>query len=74
MFIVAFCVTYRLINDVNVTMSDENMWMIPYCDEDSHVLRIHFSEPTIVTGVRLWNYNKSLEDTFRGVCKNSHKY
>ena len=74
MFIVAFCFTYRLINDVNVTMSDENMWMIPYCDEDSHVLRIHFSEPAIVTGVRLWNYNKSLEDTFRGVCKNSHKY
>ena len=54
-------------------MSDENMWMIPYCDEDSHVLRINFSEPTIVTGVRLWNYNKSLEDTFRGVCKISPK-
>ena len=25
-----------------------------------------FPEPTLVTGVRFWNYNKSLEDAYRG--------
>ena len=58
---------YRLLNGVNVTMSDENMWMIPYEDGNAHYLKINFNEPTIVTGLRIWNYNKSLEDTYRGV-------
>lgn len=30
-------------------------------------LRISLKEPTRILGVRLWNYNKSAEDTYRGV-------
>jgi len=57
----------KLINNVNVTMHDENMWMIPFNEEEgSHILRINFSEPCVVTGIRVWNYNKSTDDTFRG--------
>lgn len=51
-----------------MTTSDENMWMIPFdSEEGTHFLKITFDEPTVVTGIRVWNYNKSLEDTFRGV-------
>eukprot|EP00111_Clytia_hemisphaerica_P015485 TCONS_00045727-protein len=56
----------KLLNGVNVTMSDENMWMIPYEEGNAHYLKVNFNEPTIVTGLRIWNYNKSLEDTYRG--------
>ena len=48
-------------------MSDEHMWMIPFDEEGTHLLKISFKQSTIVTGIRVWNYNKSLEDTYRGV-------
>lgn len=48
-------------------MSDENMWMIPFNEDGTHLIKITFVEPTVITGLRVWNYNKSLEDTFRGV-------
>ena len=44
------------------------MWLIPYTDGESHTLQIHLSQPHDIAGVRLWNYNKSAEDTYRGVC------
>jgi len=50
-------------------MSDEHMWLIPFTECSSHQLRIHLRCSTPVTGLRLWNYNKSLEDTYRGVSK-----
>lgn len=56
----------KIINGVNVTMSDENMWMIPFNEDGTHLIKISFVEPTVITGLRVWNYNKSLEDTFRG--------
>jgi len=49
-----------------VTMSDENMWMIPFEVDGTHILKINFNRPTVVTGLRVWNYNKTPEDTFRG--------
>lgn len=63
----------KLLNGINVTTSDENMWMIPFDEDGTHVLKIMFDEYTIVTGLRIWNYNKSLEDTFRGA-KTIHIY
>ena len=57
----------RLIDGSNVTMSDEHMWLVPFTDGESHVLQITFDAPKEMTGLRVWNYNKSHEDTYRGV-------
>ena len=57
----------RLIDGVNITMSDEHMWMVPYTEAGSHTLSITFSRPQELVGLRFWNYNKSTEDTYRGV-------
>jgi len=56
-----------LIDGLNVTTSDEHMWLIPFTEGSDHRLRIHFGGSVPVTGLRLWNYNKSPEDTYRGV-------
>ena len=52
---------------MNVTMSDEHMWMIPFTEGDDHLLTIDLGKKTQLLGLRVWNYNKSSEDTFRGV-------
>ena len=58
---------FRLFDGTSVTMSDEHMWLIPYTDGEDHWLKIDFGRPVEITGLRFWNYNKSPEDTYRGV-------
>lgn len=55
---------------MNVTSADEHMWLIPFTSGEDHLLTMTFPNVTEVTGLRLWNYNKSPEDTYRGVCDN----
>ncbi len=43
------------------------MWLIPFTEGESHWLRIDFDAETELAGMRIWNYNKNPEDTFRGV-------
>lgn len=57
----------KLINGRNRTVDDHNMWLIPFCPGQQHFLEANFSAPTMVAGVRFWNYNKSSEDTARGI-------
>jgi len=57
----------RLIDGENVTTCDEHMWLIPFTEGAEHQLRVQFSRSMPLTGIRLWNYNKSPEDTYRGV-------
>jgi len=57
----------RVIDGVNVTMSDEHMWLVPFTNGQSHSLIIEFEEKMMMAGLRIWNYNKSKEDTYRGV-------
>lgn len=57
----------RLIDGQNITMSDEHMWLIPFTAGEDHWLSIDFPHPTEMVGLRFWNYNKSAEDTYRGV-------
>lgn len=59
--------TFRLINGVNVTNSDENMWLIPFTPEKSHIVSFEFPQPVTISGIQVWNYNKNPEDTYRGV-------
>ncbi|KAK7501363.1 hypothetical protein BaRGS_00007488, partial [Batillaria attramentaria] len=56
----------KLINGTVVTMSDEHMWLIPFSEGQNHTLTITFPQETLVSGLRIWNYNKSPEDTYRG--------
>jgi len=57
----------RLIDGTNVTLIDEHMWLIPFTEGENHFVQINFGQLTELTGIRIWNYNKSPEDTYRGV-------
>ncbi|XP_060222850.1 katanin-interacting protein isoform X2 [Meriones unguiculatus] len=57
----------KLIDGTNITTEDEHMWLIPFSPGLDHVLMIHFDRAQSIAGLRLWNYNKSPEDTYRGV-------
>ncbi|XP_069124311.1 katanin-interacting protein-like isoform X2 [Argopecten irradians] len=56
----------KVIDGINVTMSDEHMWLVPFTDGNNHTLSIDFGQTVLVAGLRVWNYNKSPEDTYRG--------
>ncbi|MBN3311563.1 K0556 protein, partial [Atractosteus spatula] len=57
----------KLIDSTNITMEDEHMWLIPFTRGSDHVLTVSFERPETIAGLRIWNYNKSPEDTYRGV-------
>ncbi|XP_077979703.1 LOW QUALITY PROTEIN: protein KATNIP homolog [Glandiceps talaboti] len=56
----------KLIDGMNVTMTDQHMWLIPFLEGEEHSISINLDEPIEVSGLRIWNYNKSPEDTYRG--------
>jgi hypothetical protein len=62
-------VACRLIDGTNITMEDEHMWLIPFSPGLDHVVTIHFDRAESIAGLRFWNYNKSPEDTYRGVSR-----
>ena len=43
------------------------MWLAPYTPGGEHVITITLATPALVSGIQIWNYNKSTEDTSRGV-------
>ncbi|XP_043945355.1 katanin-interacting protein isoform X2 [Protopterus annectens] len=57
----------RLIDGVNLTMDDEHMWLVPFTYGQNHLITITFDKNEAIAGLRFWNYNKSPEDTYRGV-------
>ena len=56
----------KLVDGVNNTTQDIHMWMVPFTPDGDHWVMVDLQEPTLVTGVRVWNYNKSAEDSTRG--------
>ena len=64
----------RLLDEENVTNSDEHMWMIPFSEGEDHIVTISFPEKQHFTGIRIWNYNKTAEDTYRGVSLTHLRY
>ena len=56
----------NIINNVNNTIKDENMWLIPYAPKQKHYLYVNFDEAKSISGVRIWNYNKNEEGSYRG--------
>lgn len=59
-------VSANLADNINDTTDDTHMWLAPFNQGEDHVVRIRLSKPTEVAGLRIWNYNKSPEDSYRG--------
>lgn len=60
----------KLVDGVSVTMDDRHMWLAPCADHNTIVCTITLqvsSTPTLVSGIRFWNYNKDAAGTHRGV-------
>jgi hypothetical protein len=69
----------KLVDGTNVTTDDLHMWLIPFSssqaggprgfapDRGSHVLRIRLPSAAWIAGITVYNYNKSPDDTHRGV-------
>lgn len=56
-----------MIDGQNITTDDEHMWLIPFSSGAEHWLTAQMPTAHTLTGLRVWNYNKSPEDTYRGV-------
>ena len=59
-----------LVDGVNLTTDAAHMWVwpMPHLPSSScHCLTFKLDTPTSLKGLRVWNYNQSLEDSYRGV-------
>ncbi|XP_050954705.1 katanin-interacting protein isoform X2 [Labeo rohita] len=57
----------KLFDGMNITTDDKHMWLIPFTSVSDHTLTVRFSQTQTIAGLRIWNYNKSPEDSYRGV-------
>uniref|UniRef100_A0A8C7H0C7 Katanin interacting protein n=1 Tax=Oncorhynchus kisutch TaxID=8019 RepID=A0A8C7H0C7_ONCKI len=57
----------KLIDGHNITTEDQHMWLIPFFCGQHHTLTVNFDQAQTVAGLRIWNYNKTPEDSYRGV-------
>ncbi|XP_024913062.1 protein KIAA0556 isoform X3 [Cynoglossus semilaevis] len=57
----------KVIDGHNITTDDLHMWLIPFTHGEAHTLNITFNKTQTIAGLRIWNYNKSPEDSYRGV-------
>ena len=55
----------KLLNGVNDSVDDSNMWMVPWNQHNGVVIELTLA--CTISAVRLYNYNKSIEDASRGV-------
>ncbi|RLN36869.1 hypothetical protein BBJ28_00003548 [Nothophytophthora sp. Chile5] len=56
-----------LIDGEGATCDDTHMWLVPLQAAAVPEIRIEFKKAQYLYGLRIWNYNKSPEDTSRGV-------
>jgi len=42
------------------------MWLIPFNRGEDHTIMIDLGETRAISGIKFYNYNKSVEDTLRG--------
>ncbi|XP_016314172.1 uncharacterized protein KIAA0556 [Sinocyclocheilus anshuiensis] len=57
----------KLFDGMNITTDDKHMWLIPFTSGSDHTLAVRFGQPQTIAGFRIWNYNKSPEDSYRGL-------
>ncbi|KAL5254351.1 hypothetical protein ACHWQZ_G013960 [Mnemiopsis leidyi] len=56
----------KLVSGGNITTDDVEMWLAPFYPGDKHVVTVNLSNPTEITAIKIYNYNKTAEDTYRG--------
>ncbi|ETO61382.1 hypothetical protein F444_20602 [Phytophthora nicotianae P1976] len=57
----------KLIDGEHTTCDDTHMWLVPFQAGTVPEVRIELKSVQYFYGLRVWNYNKSPEDTYRGV-------
>ncbi|XP_063681155.1 katanin-interacting protein-like isoform X3 [Bolinopsis microptera] len=57
----------KLMTGCNITTDDIQMWLAPFTSGESHVLTVTLPQSTEITAIKIYNYNKTSEDTYRGV-------
>jgi hypothetical protein len=58
---------FRLFDGEHVTCDDYHMWLCPFSGKEKVRVMINLSVSKKLHGLRIWNYNKSSDDTYRGV-------
>ncbi len=56
-----------LLNGVNLTCDVEHMWTVPFNPLQPPTITLMLDAPTHITGVFVWNYNASVEESYGGV-------
>jgi len=56
----------KLIDGINNTTDDKHMWLIPYTKNKNHRITMTLPKSMYISEIKFFNYNKSLEDTYRG--------
>uniref|UniRef100_A0A7S4F9V3 KATNIP domain-containing protein n=1 Tax=Chrysotila carterae TaxID=13221 RepID=A0A7S4F9V3_CHRCT len=59
-------VVSNLLDGTLATCDDQHLWLAPYTAGQRNVVFVDFDEPTTLSMVRIWNYNKSRIHSFRG--------
>lgn len=57
----------NLIDGNNITNDASNMWCVPFEFGEEVIIRMNFDDFKYVSGIRIWNYNSSLETSYAGV-------
>lgn len=62
----------RLVDGVNITTEESHMWVCPRPESSPSPsqfpsLLFTLDTPTSLAGLRVWNYNASMEDSYKGV-------
>ena len=58
----------NLVNGVNYTRDDFNMWLTPFTKGEDHTVDINLNDRVhSLSMIRIWNYNKSRIHSQRGV-------
>ncbi|KAL4511622.1 hypothetical protein ABPG72_012467 [Tetrahymena utriculariae] len=48
----------KLIDGVNLTTNEKHMWLVQLLEQPQNYLQIDFMEEKIISGIKIWNYNK----------------
>ncbi|XP_033213105.1 protein KIAA0556-like isoform X2 [Belonocnema kinseyi] len=56
----------NLVNGINRTRDDFNLWLAPFTGGNDHLIYMQFNEAVHIAMIRIWNYNKSRIHSYRG--------
>ena len=51
----------------NITTDESRMWMAQFNQGRRHSITINWAEEVAVAALKIWNYNKSPDDAYKGV-------